>query len=311
MTANEMEALFRLKFDGLYEFIAPDISQEMVSTLLTEAQGKVVLRKYRPGEGTGFEASEEIRRDLEQLLRHVKIFPTGDPTNPAVSIYGGIALNSNKITFDNIEEYTASLVVGDYIYHSTYPGGKAVILDIGEDKVVTVDRVSTGVHAATALHPHVRELFNYPTAHPNSKVFRLPSNMMFAIEEAILLQKFGISHVRETVVKPVTHDEYVINKNNPYKLPYEDLAWRLDSGGNSMITNNKQTEIVYDTNYDIYYYRLVFVAQPPAIVCGDNPVNCILNENIQGDIVDEAVLMASAAVKQENYQINMNEVNRS
>lgn len=310
MTAAEMESLFRLKFDGLYEFTAPDISQEMIGSILTDAQSRVILRKYNPNqESPGFESSEAIRRDLEQLLRHGKI----DLLNQSYRFSGSVSIGSKTITVD---DYPSSVILGDKIYANSaiFDDGEAIVTDLVDSSTFKVDRAakatSTTFNITTHFYPDSNE-----DIHPNGIPVRLPSNFMFAAEEATLLYQIvgggNVVHSRESIVRPVTHDEYTININNPYAKPYKDLIWRMDTNGKSLNVNNKRTELILPSGYSLKYYRLVFVCQPPAIVCGDSPVDCILNENIQREIVAEAVVIASAALKQENYQINTNEVNRS
>jgi hypothetical protein len=310
MTANEMEAMFRLKFDGLYEFNAPDISQEMVSLWLTDAQERVVLRKYNPSaESSGFESNENTRRDLEQLIRHIRI--SYNDTNPM--FIGGTSTGSKTIAISS--SIGRFLAVGDYIYSGlVFFDGKAVIMEITDDNKIIVDRPASLSGGTVLFSAHPKRLVNSADSHLNSLSFRLPSNFMFSVEEAVMLYKNNsttIKHSKETKVVPVTYDEYSANISNPYKKPYIDLVWRMDTSGRSMLNNNMRTELILPKNNILDYYRLVYIAKPPAIVCGSPQVNCILNDSVHGDIIDEAVVMASAALKQQDYQTNLNESNRS
>lgn len=76
MTANEMKFSFQMKFDSLFDFSAPEYDDRHISYILTEAEHRVFIRRYNPRADKyqkGFESDEQRRRDLEQLLRPVKI----------------------------------------------------------------------------------------------------------------------------------------------------------------------------------------------------------------------------------------------
>ena len=141
----------------------------------------------------------------------------------------------------------------------------------------------------------------------------LPEDFLYAEEEAGKLS----GSTKEVKVKPVTHDEYLANIDNPYKKPYTGLLWRMDicrlaDGDNETA---KRTEIIVPTSTTLASYRLRYVSYPPAIVVDEsneaNQVNCIMDESIHEMIVDEAVLIAKAAVKGEEYQIGLSERQRS
>lgn len=307
MTANEMESLFRLKYDGLYEFTAPDISQETVSSLLTNAQLNVVLRMYMPSAtSNGFGSTEKIKRDLEPLLRTVK-FTT---LSASYTFTGSVSVGSKTITVSSVP---ATVVVGDYIYCDTsiFASGFAIVTEIGQT-YVKVDAASLKTGAGNAFTTHCNYLASQTDAHPNGVMFKMPSNFLYSVEEGVQLKKVSDNTLeKECVVKPVTHDEYSANVNNPYKAPYNKLVWRLGVGGNTSLSNISRTELIVPSTHTINYYRNVFVSNPPDIVCGETEENCILNEAMQIEIINEAVVMASAANKQENYQVSLNESNRS
>ena len=262
MTANEMKFNFQLKFDSLFEFSAPAYDDRQISYLLTEAQFRVFIKRYNPFANKyqkGFEADEQRRRDLEQLIKPA-LYDSADPTGAAVD--------------DGVEA----------IIESTYQGG----------------------------------------VHPNGVFLDMPGDFLYAVEEAtrLMSEAYGDEDIepKEAWVKPVKHDEYLANINNPYKQPYKDLVWRMDISRythpvGEVAGTSKRTELILPDGYDIYTYRIRYLATPPSIVVDEfdatNQVHCILDETLHREIVDEAVIIAQAAVKPEQYQVGVNEQERN
>jgi len=150
--------------------------------------------------------------------------------------------------------------------------------------------------------------------HPNGKFFDLPTGFYLAIEETAKTNESS----DEVFVRPVSHNSYFINLENPYKKPTANVVWRmhfsrLDHGedGGDFLTGQTKKRIeliVRDSNvHPITDYRLRYLAYPPNIVCDEfdtsNQRHCILDESLHDEIINEAVKMATAAVKPEEYQI--------
>ena len=93
-----------------------------------------------------------------------------------------------------------------------------------------------------------------------------------------------------------------------------DFSREINSAGTANSTN-KRTELILPTGYELDYYRVRYLSMPPAIVCDEfspeNQIHCILDESLHREIVDEAVAIAKAAVKPEEYQIGLSEKTRS
>lgn len=144
--------------------------------------------------------------------------------------------------------------------------------------------------------------------HPVGIFYDLPGDTRHLVEEAVKLS--GIS--KETTVKPVTHDFYMANINNPYKKPSKDVAWRMDisrltdSDGTSTLASSPRVEIITDGT-GITDYRVRYLRQPPNIIVDkDVPANqkhCVLDESVHDKIVDEAIKMMKASTTPEHYQI--------
>ena len=155
--------------------------------------------------------------------------------------------------------------------------------------------------------------------HPNGKFFDLPAGFLYAIEETAVTSEIA---TKEVPVKPVTHDQYIANINNPYKRPYSNLVWRMDysrqtvADGTTIASSAKRTELITNPSLaanSISAYRVRYLQLPPAIVVNEfNPENqkhCVLDIILHDLIVDEAVKIAKASVKPNEYQIAAAEKN--
>jgi len=153
--------------------------------------------------------------------------------------------------------------------------------------------------------------------HPNGQFFDMPNGFLYAVEEAVKLE----GEPKEAWVRPVKHDEYLANINNPYKKPYKDLIWRMDisrfqqAEGTSTSATAKRTELITPESGTIDKYRMRYLATPPEIVVDefdpDNQRHCILDETLHREIVDEAVVIAQAATQEEKYQLGVSEQQRN
>ena len=75
--------------------------------------------------------------------------------------------------------------------------------------------------------------------------------------------------------------------------------------------SSKRTELILPVGKTLEYYRVRYLSMPPAIVCNEfNQTlqkHCVLDESLHREIVDEAVTIARAAVKPEEYQLGLSE----
>lgn len=137
--------------------------------------------------------------------------------------------------------------------------------------------------------------------HSDSKFFAVPADVWFLLSEYINDQ------VR---VIPVTHDEFNINKNNPFKKPNADKAWRLDIA-NTVGTDNVR-EIIYPGAISTYTIR--YLKKPTPIILESlvpygrtidgltAATGCVLSTEIQRDIIELAVKKAKLAYEENNLQ---------
>jgi len=140
---------------------------------------------------------------------------------------------------------------------------------------------------------------------PNGVFYDLPSNCLYAISEEVTVSSSDTcvngTRIR---VKPITHDEYALNKKNPFKKPSTELVWRLDYSG-------RLHELVTDGTYTITSYHLRYLKTPTPIITDASVTiegttgitDCTLNSILHRRIVDEAVKIATGSTDPEDYQI--------
>ncbi len=158
------------------------------------------------------------------------------------------------------------------------------------------DAVDTSGTLTTAISA------NQNGALPNGTFFDLPEDFLFAWSERIETDILCDGSNKVVSVKPVTHDQYNINKDNPWKKPNNNLAWRLDFSqvvvGSS---GTKRHEIITDGSYQVTKYLLRYVKVPRDIDIANN-ISCELNASVHREIVDLAVEIALETVMDPRFQ---------
>jgi len=113
-------------------------------------------------------------------------------------------------------------------------------------------------------------------------------------------------------VKPITHDEYIVNIDNPFKQPtYKDegLVWRIDytKSPTYMTTVSNRHELITNKDFMVVRYNSRYIKRPDAIVVDtvniSNQVNCKLDESTHLEIVDIAVRIASGITDPNTYKL--------
>lgn len=129
-------------------------------------------------------------------------------------------------------------------------------------------------------------------------VFSLPSDVWYIVFEQALWDSADDCASRVVAdVLPVTHDEYLRIRENPFRGPMGKRALRLDNGSQSI-------ELVSDR--EIGEYTIRYIAHPKPIITagylegltinGENRRSeCILNPSVHRDILEYAVRLAVAS----------------
>ena len=145
-----------------------------------------------------------------------------------------------------------------------------------------------------------------------SKFFNIPDDVFLITNEFGIIQDDGCYKQDIINIKPITQDEYNIQKRNPYKKPNNKVAWRLDF---SNLNNNKVVEIISIYNIE---YNLRYIKYPKPIILGNlnelfpsenlsidgyfSIQECELDDEIQREIIDRAVELALRDYKPQNLQ---------
>lgn len=129
---------------------------------------------------------------------------------------------------------------------------------------------------------------------PNGTFYDMPTDFMYAIsEQATISSSDECLNGNRVKVKPITHDLYAENIDNPFKQPSDELIWRLDFSRAAANTDPKRHELITDGSYTISKYHLRYLRKPVDIVVDrvttTNQVDCILNETTHRRIIDIAV----------------------
>jgi len=151
--------------------------------------------------------------------------------------------------------------------------------------------------------------------HTNGTFFDLPSDFLYTLQEEIVIASDDDCYNGNIVeVVPTTEDEYNRNKNNPFKRPSTDKAWRMEGSrvtpGDSEL---KRHEVITDGNYTISQYDVRYIRRTNGITpytkdgTTTAQVDCELDQSTHREIVDIAVRMATASTSPEEYQIAVSE----
>ena len=133
----------------------------------------------------------------------------------------------------------------------------------------------------------------------NSKFFTLPDDLMYIVMEQVTLEDEDLGCASGSIadVLPVTHDEYMKVRKNPFRGTTTNRALRIDAGKNDV-------EII--SKYSFSTYTLRYVSNPTPIIVEDLPdgvsikgfsreSECSLPEPLHKPLLELAVQMALAS----------------
>ncbi len=150
--------------------------------------------------------------------------------------------------------------------------------------------------------------------HSNGYLFDLPTDCLYVVQEEVVIDSEDECYDGDTIkVKPVTEDEYNLNKNNPYKKPHpKHLAWRMDFNNPGSLQTPRH-EIITDGTFTITTYKGRYLKYPQDIVPytpdGSTTAlqNCELPNITHRAIIERAVRIATASTNPPEYQVKLNE----
>jgi hypothetical protein len=147
---------------------------------------------------------------------------------------------------------------------------------------------------------------------PNGIFYDLPTDFLYALREEITISSSNSCVDGNRIsVKPVTHDEYTINIDNPFKKPDTKGAWRLDFSRESVGSAfSKRHEVITDGSYTVTTYHLRYLKKPIDIDITNN-VDSELEDSVHEEIVDMAVRIATGITDPQSYQVKIAEESKT
>lgn len=140
----------------------------------------------------------------------------------------------------------------------------------------------------------------------NSKFYNIPDDVFLKKSEHLKIISTDCNNGKVIEIKPITHDEFLKQKRNPFKVPNKNIVWRLDF---SKINSKNVVEII--SNYNSIYtleYQLRYLKLPNPIIIenletafpGENlslygktqKATSELDSSMHSEILDRAVELA-------------------
>lgn len=130
--------------------------------------------------------------------------------------------------------------------------------------------------------------------YPNSYEVLLPEDVLYVINERANITSDGES-ISNLYIKPISYDEYNVNKDNPFRKPTTEKCLRLEGVNlHVILLPNSGTQVLNEIYLD-------YVKTPLGI---DLTQDCELHENVHPNIIKGAVkLIKAAQEEQAGYQI--------
>ncbi len=224
---------------------------------------------------------------------------------------------------NNLEMKNEFLILYDKFTNFDAPGYEddeiSVFLTKGQERVFfgiynpLANKYHEGFEETESRRKDLRELVkgaktlaqssNQTEALPDGVLYDLPDDCLYVVSEEIVFKSDKkCLNGKRIRVKPITHDEYSIDKYNPFAKPGKDLAWRLD-------IQDRRHEVITDGT-EIGSYDIRYIKNLRPIIIGANvidgvqgPHNCEFDPILHKRIVDEAVKIATGVTDPEQYQI--------
>jgi hypothetical protein len=123
----------------------------------------------------------------------------------------------------------------------------------------------------------------------SSILVKLPEDLWYLLQEQVLLtSQEACYNNKYALVKPTTHDEYMVQKDNPFKKPHGKLVWRLDLRGRIIKYGKRIVELVHSSNVTISKYQIRYLKLPLPIILSDlgtiDPTLSILGYTVPQEI---------------------------
>jgi len=166
---------------------------------------------------------------------------------------------------------------------------------------------------------------NTSNINSEAKFYIVPDDLFLIVNEKAKIISEDCYNNKTLTIKPISYDEYDVQIDNPFEKPNEKVAWRLDL---SNVNNTKVVEIISPYNIlGSLEYQIRYIKYPKPIIItnlttafpSDNltidgisaETPCELNTEVCREILDRAVLLATADYRPQNLQVKaqMSQIN--
>ena len=158
---------------------------------------------------------------------------------------------------------------------------------------------------------------NSSNINSEAKFYTVPNDLFLIVNEKAKITSEDCYNSKTLTIKPISYDEYDVQIDNPFEKPNEKVAWRLDL---SNVNNTKVVEIISPYNIlGTLEYQIRYIKYPKPIIITDLDIAfpsdnltidgistetpCELNTEICREILDRAVLLATADYRPQNLQV--------
>ena len=147
--------------------------------------------------------------------------------------------------------------------------------------------------------------------HDNAVFAEMDANFLYSLKEDCTVSYTDCNNetaTKNAKVKPVKHDSYMMDIDNPFKKPGKEVIWRMDFHGDN--TGTIMHELISDSDTTITNYHIRYIKRPQKIVIITN-IPCELNESLHNEIVKIAVSLAVESLKLKQFQEGNLQTNNS
>jgi len=159
----------------------------------------------------------------------------------------------------------------------------------------------TDLKELTKHYQSITKLTSNDGISTQSQFFKIPSDVFLIRYESITITSTDCNDGIRISVYPKTHDEYNVQKDNPFKRPDNKMAWRLSF---SKFETDNVVELL--SPYTITRYHLRYTKYPLPIIISDledieeglmidgynEKTECELDQSIHREIIDRAIELA-------------------
>lgn len=213
-------------------------------------------------------------------------------TGAQAAVYGLELKNLFNVHYNNLNS-TSSPGINDYelslyltqahreriynLYDGTVKGSS---FDVDEKTKVLL---SYYTKAASLSLGQLLNVGDPPTDTFSYKDAVLPDEVWWLLKENLVFNPGFNNKIKQTLVKPISHDTFWMLVDNPFKSPDKFLsrAWRLDISNS---TNHRTVRLVYTQDAPLVSYNFTYLTRPEIIVISDLS-DSGTNLSIEGTII--------------------------